>query len=176
MNVEKDLIALVKAFQEAENRHDIEAVMGMFADDAEFEMVGQARVKGKDQIRPIFDYDVGVHTDLQFFDFKCEGNTVTCQVVERNDRMKAAGLEKLLYPSCSLVFRDQLIEKFTASPEAESIRSVAEVMQRFLPWIQKYYPEDCLKLFTPDGRFIRNRQNGERAVLLMKEWRDSGGK
>jgi len=176
MDHQKDLITLVKAFQESENRHDIEALMGKFAEDAEFEMVGQVTLKGKEEIRQIFEYDAGVNTELQFFDFKSEGDTVTCQVVERNDRLKAAGFDKLLYTSCFITFRDQLIQKFSISPDAESARSLGEVMRKFLPWIQKNYPKDYSRLFTPEGRFIRNRENGERVVFLMKEWRGSQGK
>jgi hypothetical protein len=48
MSGEKDPITLVKAFREAENRDDIDAVIGMFVDDAEFERVGQAIPKGKE--------------------------------------------------------------------------------------------------------------------------------
>lgn len=176
MSGQRDLVTLVKAFQEVANRHAIDAVIGMFADDAEFEIAGQVTVVGKEQIRAIFEYDAGGNTELQFFNFRSEGNTVTCQVVERNDRLKAAGFDKLLYPSCSIVFRDELIQKFTNSPEAESARSLGEVMRKFLPWIQKNYPLDYSKIFTPEGRFIRNRENGERVVSLMKEWRASQGK
>ncbi len=176
MSHQEDLITLVKAFQELANRHDIDAVMGKFTEDAEFEMVGQAAVKGKKEIRQIFEYDAGVNTELQFFDFKSEGDTVSCQVVERNDRLKASGFDKLLHTSCSFTFRDQLIQKFITSADAESARAFGEVMRKFLPWIQKNYPKDYSRLFTPEGRFIRNRENGERVVLLMKDWRSSQGK
>ncbi len=173
MTGENDLINSVKAFERSANRHDVDAVMAKFAEDAEFEIVGQVTVKGKKEIRQIFEYDVGVNTELQFFDFKSEEDTVTCQVVERNDRLKAAGFDKVLYPSCFIVFRDQLIQKFSISPDAESARSFGEVVRSFLPWVQKNYPNDYSRLFTPEGRFIRNRENGERVVFLMKEWRTS---
>jgi hypothetical protein len=173
MNHQKDLITLAEAFQESANRHDIEALMGKFTEDAEFEIVGLVTLVGREQIRAIFEYDAGVNTELRFFNFRLEGNTVTCQVVERNDRLKAAGFDELLYTSCSIVFRERLIQKFTFSPQAESIQNLVEVTRLFLPWVQKNYPLDYLKLFTPEGHFIYNRDNGVRVVFLMKDWRTS---
>ncbi len=173
MDSQNNMINLVYLFQEAENCHNIDAVLSMLADDAQFEIVGLATLVGKEQIRTILEYDIGVNTELRFFNFRPEGNTVTCQVVERNDRLRAAGFDEVLYPSCSFVFRDGLIQKLTFSPEAGAIQNLEEVMRRFLPWVQKNHPLDYSKLFTPVGRFIYNRENGERVVFLMKEWRAS---
>jgi len=176
MNTQKDLVSLVKAFQDVANRHAVERVMAMFADDAEFEMVGLFTLVGKQQIRAIFEYDAGVNTELQFINCTSEGNTVTCQLVECNDRLEATGISKLHHTSCVLTFKDRLIKKFTATLPAESTQTIGEMWQAFLPWIAKNYPADYSRMFTPEGRFIYNRENGERVVPLLKEWRASQGK
>jgi len=173
MNTKQDLLGLVQAFQDVANRHAVDTVMGMFADDAEFEIVGLYTVVGKQQIRAIFEYDAGVNTELQFINCTSEGDTVTCQLVERNDRLKVIGISKLQYTSCVLTFKDRLIRKFTVTPPAESARSIGEIWQAFLPWLGRNYPADYSKMFTPAGRFIYNRENGERVVPLLKEWRAS---
>jgi len=150
--------------------------MGMFADDAEFEIVGLYTVVGKQQIRAIFEYDAGVNTELQFINCTSEGDTVTCQLVERNDRLEAIGISKLHYTSAVLTFKEGLIQRFTATPPAESARTIGEMWQTFLPWIAKNYPADYSRMFTPAERFIYNRENGERVVTLLKKWRVSRGK
>lgn len=43
MNDHNNLINLVEAFQEALNQHDVDKVMSMFAEDAEFEIVGVSK-------------------------------------------------------------------------------------------------------------------------------------
>jgi len=176
MNTQQDLLSLVQAFQNVANRHDVDTVMVMFADDAVFELVGLYNLVGKQQIRAIFEYDDGVNTDLQIINCTSEGDTVTCQVVERNDRLEAIGISKLQYTSCVLTFKEGLIEKFTARLPAESARSIGEIWQTFLPWLGKNYPADYSKMISPGGRFIYNRENGERVVPLLKEWRASQGK
>lgn len=176
MNSQNDLVSLVKGFQGVANFHAVERVMAMFADDAEFEIVGLFTLVGKQQIRAIFEYDAGVNAELQFINCTYEGDTVTCQLVERNDRLEATGISELHYPSCVLTFKDRLIKKFTATLPAESARTIGEMWQAFLPWIAKNYPADYSKMFTSEGRFIYNRENGERVIPLLKEWRASEGK
>ncbi len=104
-----NLINLVESFQEVFNRHDVDDILTMFSKDAEFEIVGQSKLTGKQQIRNIFDYDVGVNTELKFINCKSEGNSVHCQILEQNDRLDAIGISELEYASCTFVFKDGLI-------------------------------------------------------------------
>lgn len=67
-----NLIDLVKTFQEKVNQHDIEKIMSMFTADATFEIVGLSKFSGKQQVENIFEYDVGVNTNLKFVNCKSE--------------------------------------------------------------------------------------------------------
>jgi len=49
----------------------------MFAKDAEFELIGIPKYSGKEQIRNVFEYDIGVNTELKFINCKAQGNTVS---------------------------------------------------------------------------------------------------
>ena len=82
-----NLIDLVESFQERVNQHDVEKIMTMFTEDATFEDVGLSKFAGKQQVKIIFEYDVGVNTNLQFINCKSECNTVHCKILERNDRL-----------------------------------------------------------------------------------------
>ncbi len=163
------LIRCVDAFQEAANRHAIDTVLAMFAEEAEFEIVGLTKLTGKPQIRAIFEYDAGVNGDLQFINRTATGDTVTCQLVERNDRLAAIGIDPLFYPSCVFVFKAGRIQRFTAIPDADGIGKSRAAWKAFLPWVAEHYPVDHAGLFTPEGRFIQNRENGERVVVLLME-------
>ena len=166
-----DLLNLVESFQEAINQYNVDKVMTMFTEDAKFEIMGISKFSGKEQVKNIFEYDVGVNTQLQFINCKSHGNTVSGQILERNDRLEAIGIGELKYSSCTFVFRDNLIESFTAEIPDEFVQYNIEVWQKFLPWLTENYPNEHSKMFTPEGRFYYNRENGAGVVRLLREWR-----
>jgi ketosteroid isomerase-like protein len=59
-----NLIDLVESFQERVNQHNIEKIMAMFTEDATFEIVGFSKFAGKQRVKNIFEYDIGVNTNL----------------------------------------------------------------------------------------------------------------
>ena len=84
-----NLQSLVESFKDAVNRKDVDKVLTMFTEDAEFELVGVSKYCGKEQIKNQFEYDAGVNGELKFTAFRSEENTVYCQCTERNDRLAA---------------------------------------------------------------------------------------
>lgn len=165
-------INLVESFQEAVNQHNVDKVMTMFTEDAKFEIVGLSKFSGKKQVKNIFEYDVGVNTQLQFINCKSEGNIVRCQILERNDRLDAIGIGELKYSSCTFVFKGMLIQSFTAEIPPESVQYNSDVWQKFLPWCSGNYPDEYSQMFTSEGRFIYNRENGARVVPLLRIWHE----
>jgi hypothetical protein len=85
-------------------------------------------------------------------------------------------LSIILYASCTFVFKDGLIQSFTAKIPAESMRYIMEKWQNFMPRITKHYPDEYLRMFASEGRFIYNRENGKDVVPLLREWRISQAK
>ncbi len=168
---QEDLASLVKAYLEAKNNRDLDAVLDMFADDAEFELVGMGTLVGKDQIRTLDGYDVGINTRLEFSHITQEGNTVTCQLVETNDWLAAAGLREVHYPRSVFTFEDGLIARITAEPSPESAQAMRQVLRAFVPWIAQNHPEAMPVLFTPNNQFIYSEKNGLLVVSLLREWK-----
>ncbi len=56
------------------------------------------------------------------------------------------------------------------------MRYIMEKWQNFIPWITKNYPDEYSRMFTSEGRFIYNRENGRDVVPLLREWRISQAK
>lgn len=173
MSIKQDLLDKVQGFQNAAKNHEVDKLMDMFAEDAKFHIDGQNPLIGKEEIRSIFEYDAGVNGELVFINCTSEGDTVSCQVLERNDRLKASGINELLYPSCAFTFRDGLIIEFKAVRDAERAQAQAKMWPKFRQWVSEKYPNDYLKLFDAEGKFIRNFENGKRSVQLLKKWRAS---
>jgi len=173
MNTKQELLEKVQEFQDAAKSHDLDKLMEKFAENARFHIDGQNPLIGKNQIRSIFEYDAGVNGELEFINCTSEGDTVSCQILERNDRLKASGIKELIYPSCRFMFRDGLIKEFKAVREPEMAQAQAKMWPEFRQWVSENYPKDYLKLFDTEGKFIRNFENGKRSVQLLKEWRAS---
>ncbi len=165
-----NLIDLVESFQERVNQHNIEKIMAMFTEDATFEIVGFSKFAGKQQVKIIFEYDIGVNTNLEFINCKSEGNTVHCQLLERNDRLDAIGIRELKYSSCILTFKDGLIQSFAAEIPPEFVEHNSKILKKFIPWLTENHPDDYARMFMPDGRFIYNRENGRDVVPLLRKW------
>jgi limonene-1,2-epoxide hydrolase len=161
---------LVDSFQESVNRKDVDKVLTMFTENAEFELVGISKYSGKEQIRNVFEYDAGVNSEIKLINCKFEGNTLNCQIMERNDRLAAMGISELKIPSCTIIFRDGLIQSFSAKVSPEMVQHNTEVWQKFIPWCKENHPHEYSKMFTSEGRFIYNRENGAGVVLLLRKW------
>ena len=163
---------LVDSFQEAYKRQDVNKVLGMFTENAEFELIGISKYSGKEQIRNVFEYDAGVNSEIKLINRKFEGNTLNCQIMERNDRLAAMGISELKIPSCTIIFRDGLIQSFSAKVSPEMVQYNTEVWQKFVPWCKENHPDEYFKIFTSKGQFIYNRENGAGVVPLLRKWRE----
>ena len=167
---QRNLIDLIITFQIRVHQHDIEKIMSMFTEDATFEIVGLSKFSEKQQVKTIFEYDIGVNTHLQFINFKVEGNTVHCKILERNDRLDAIGISELEFSSCIITFKDQLIKSFTAEVPPDFVEHNIAILKKFIPWLTENHPNDYSRMFTPEGRFIYNYENGRDVVPLLRKW------
>jgi limonene-1,2-epoxide hydrolase len=170
MGIPNTLINLVETFQEKVNQHNVKEIMTMFTEDAEFEIVGLSKFSGKQNVKIIFEYDVGVNTNLQFINCKSEGDVVYCQILERNDRLDAIGINELKYSSCTFTFRNGLIQSFAPEIPPDFIEYNNKILEKFIPWLKEYYPNEYSTMFTTEGRFIYNYNNGKDVVPLLRRW------
>lgn len=120
----------------------------------------------------IFEYDVGVNTNVKYINCKSEGDTVQCQILERNDRLEAIGIDELKFSSCIFTFKDGLIQSFKAEIPPESVQYNAEIWKKFIPWLMENYQGEYSRMFMDDGRFIYNRKNGSDVVQMLKKWNE----
>ena len=165
-----NLIDLVKTFQERLNEHNIEKIMSMFSEDATVERVGYSKFAGKQQVKINFEYDSGkqqiknileyqdeVNSNYQFTNYKSEGDTVHCQSSQRNDIIDAIGVSGRGYNSCIFTFKDGLIQSVAVEIPPESVEQNSKILKKLIPWLTEKYPNEYVRMFMPDGRFIYNR-------------------
>jgi len=158
--------------QDAMNRHDIDAILQMFTDDALFEIDARPPWVGHAQIREILEYDAAVHGKLRFINCISEGDVVTGELLEQNDRLAAIGIETLRYSSCRLAFHEGRIQRFSAVREAAGAQGVATPGRRSSPgWPRTTPPTAC--------GCSRRRGGSSKTAKMERGWcccSGSGGK
>ena len=166
-----DPIGLVKAYEEAFNRHDLDAVMALFADDAATQnvwFVGSS-VISKPDISLQHDYSFGRNHTIQNSECSMDNDTVTCQAVTWDDCTKAAGLDGLHYKSVKYVFEDKKINKVTGTIVGDDYAAMGRFNSRLIYWTQANRSEELDKVI--DGEFlIINREAGEILAKLCQEF------
>ena len=172
MSAQDDLLSIVESYQILHNDGQVDDLMELFTDDAEFELVGQTTLKG-DSLQAIHDYDTAIDSRLAFINCDAQGNTVTCQVVEFNNWLEKAGLQPLFYTSSVFTLEDDKIARISSTMSPQSVQSIGETLQAFVPWLMANRAEVASPLFSGEGAFIYSYDNGELVLQLLSEWREA---
>jgi hypothetical protein len=166
-----DLRTLVRHYQTLANAHQIEEIMTLFTKGARFEMVGQGTLIGVEAIRALHEYDKGINTWIEFQNIQGDGLTVTCECIEENDWLKAAGMGLILYPKVEFVFtKSGQIKAIISVLSEEQKTAMQSVLASFIPWLKKYRPYICAGLFNSSGEFFYTEINGRQVVDLLLKW------
>ena len=166
----QDLLSKVTAYVDAVNRHDLKAIDAMLTNDITFEMNGRSIAEGKEHARLVYDTDAGFNIELELADCKQAGNKVTCRITERNDYVKAAGINQIEYTSDVFTFKNGLIRKISATMSPESVKAGKEFDQGFVTWVRRNRSDELTKLMTPDGKFKWGRESAIIMVNLVKDY------
>jgi hypothetical protein len=166
---QEDLVGLVQALQDAMSRGNLDAAMALYADDAEFEFVGMGSLVGQVQIRGYKEYIAALNTDLQYSDCTAEGNTVTCKLTKNDDMLRKVTAGPVSH-SMAFKFEGSLIKKQAVTTPPASAKVLGQTSGAFLGWVKESHPEAMAKLFTSEGQFVYNGENGALVASLVKEW------
>ncbi len=129
----EDPISIVRAFDAALNAHDLEAVMGLFAEDATVRYVpapppGPAAYEGKPEIRGLVQRLIEEGIAVQAEHYEATGERVT----SRDRRTCAARHEQLggnpVILTCEAVVRGGKIASLTFTFSPESLRRIQATM------------------------------------------------
>ncbi len=172
-----DLLQRVADYEDACNRHDVDAVLSLYAKDARLEFGPLGAIEGKDRIRGIHEYDRAIDTELRFENCTVEYRTVTCRVVENNQWLVTAGLEPLVYSASIFAFdRQGRIETTVAQMSPDSAQVLGQVMARFNAWARSNAAWEYSELFRPDGSFEYSYDSGGKILDLLRQWRADSGR
>ena len=135
---QSDPAALLKQYAETLNRGDAAGVLAMFADDAVFDGPGlcaAAPCVGKAALQKELERQVAVKEHFTILKQYVSGNVVTSRVEFRNDRVKQAGVERVI----GWVITEMQGEKIVYMRGGIGDRSDPQTA-RFAEWVRTHPP------------------------------------
>lgn len=164
MNSEHPYIALLERYQEASNRHDIEACVAMFADNGVIMMGGESYA-GADALRDAHEYDLGSQTLVAFRDLEVDGDLIRCTFWNEHELSRVIGNGGMT-GKAEFTIKDDRIHKFNILPPGDDERTrVMEKAAPVLKWLRENHPDAVAKWKGFD------RSAGEAVFALAELWR-----
>lgn len=160
-----DHIKLLKAYEEASNRHDIDGCTAMFTEDGSIVLMGDV-FAGRDAIRAAHEYDKASQTFVKFLNPQVDGNVIRCAFWNQHELGRAIGDDGMT-GSAEFTFEGELIKKFDILPPSEEERSrFREKAGDTFKWLRANHPGILAKTQGFD------RSAGEAVFKLAELWRE----
>ena len=166
--------AKIKAFEEAINSHDVDAVLAFYTEPVTIEMGRTSRPLTETELRPLAEWDSIVNTQVSFTVKETRGDTVFCSKTETNDWYKAFTIDTIYFDPWIAVFEEGKIRQITYIHTRESIRKMAEAYKGFYDWAYEERPIK-LKELMPEGQPIRGVTSAKKWMEILAEWREETG-
>ena len=168
MTSEHPYTVLLKRYQEASNRHDIEACVSMFTEDGVI-LSGGDSYSGVAALRAAHEYDDGSQTLVEFRDFEIDDDIVRCTSWNEHELSRALDSDGMT-SKAEFTIRDDQIYKFDILPPEDAERK--RVMEKIAPafkWLRENHPDAVEKWKGFD------RAAGEAVFALAELWRQHQG-
>ena len=177
-------LARVKAFVVAHNRHDLEAALAFYADDAEFQLNGgRVAVHGVAQIRELESFDVfaGSHVEPRGLTARTEGGNVVisiAEVVEHSRIFQAVGLPTVTTASIDRAFvvRSDGRFAFVAQPEfAAACREIlTPAFSQSIAWLRETRDARA-GVLSNNGKLHLTAATVPAMIAAITDWRRATG-
>ena len=155
---------VLKAYEEASNRHDIETCVKMFTEDGSIILMGNA-YSGVDAIRAAHEYDLASQTFVKFLNPQVDGNMIRCAFWNQHELGRAIG-DNGMTGGAEFTFEGDRIKLFNILPPSpEELARFREIAGPALKWLRENHPDVIEKSMGFD------RSAGEATFALAELWR-----
>lgn len=170
-------LEIVENYQNLENQHDVEQLLALFSKDAQLNFGPMGVITGQEQIQNIHEYDRALNTNLQMDSCRIDGKKVICQVIEHNDWLRAAGINRLIFTKAEYTISDNnQISAISVTLAPASADSLRRALGSLDTWARKNVPEMYSALFQKDGRFNYSYESGKQILSIIQQWQASAQK
>jgi hypothetical protein len=137
--VPADTVAILRAYQDACNRFDIEASVALFAADGVINERG-ITIRGREAIRAAHEYDRAVNAQISLEDFAVAGETVTCRFYYTKELDRLLDLDGL-HQAARFLVHDGRIHAFAIlGPDETELRRHLRRKGPFFDWAKRHHP------------------------------------
>jgi limonene-1,2-epoxide hydrolase len=164
-----ELIEVVRAYEEAYNRHDSKAVNQLYAPDARFHIEGIMAIEGKQALIGRTDYDIELHTHIHVNPVSTRDNRLQAHVTESNEWLREIGIGTAKYEAEFEVI-DGKIKSIIAKPVPTTRDAIVRVLNDFSQWGLNNRPSEA-RILMPEGKIIFNAHNARLGLIILREWK-----
>lgn len=166
-----DVRAQYLRYMQASDARDLATLASMTADDIVWHL-GPYELRGKPEALLPHESDAVMNTTLEVRDLRVEGQVVECELIERNDMLRAAGIGSWRHYA-RFVFDETgrviLKEPWRTSPDDAE---VAKRMQPFREWVRTVHPQSVPNFDDIADCF--GTEPAKRSRQLMQDWVAAG--
>jgi hypothetical protein len=164
------LVDVVKTYEQAYNDRDLDALLALFAADVHFEIAGQVDLRGKDQLKSLAEYDFALNVEMSIDQYETRDDTVMCQLLERNDWLRTAGIPEARYMA-RFKIEDGLIRTISAEQTPETAADFKKVLGSLMRWAEQERSATLAEMM-PEGKFAYNGENAVKSLSLLRQWKE----
>jgi hypothetical protein len=162
--------AVVASYERTYNAHQIDSLLVLFTDDAQYEFTGmETPLVGKVAIAEKTRYDSTLDSQLKLIIDHIKRDTVFVNAMETNNWLFTAGLQPNVYSSIAFIISNGKIKRVRAELSEPSVAAINAVMGALIPWAQENEPEKLGRLL-PGGGFAYNRGSAALSLELLDDW------
>ncbi len=169
-----NLVGLIKSYEDAFNRHDIDAVMVLLSPDPTVIFgtgTGVSAANQRDTQLLLKNWVFGLNSEIHHADCMITGDTVSCKSVYNDVIVTAVGLAVYHYDQTEFTFKGDKLQTLIYKGEPnEEYRKLNKWTQDFGYWLRKNYPSDAViwdtNLYAPDSGEITSLRIKEYAATL----------
>jgi len=165
------LLASVKAYEAAANRHDWQGLQPLLGDHLVIDLGDGMNLVGREGAGRLHEWEWAMATRIAYSDCKVSGATVTCRATEENDFLRTAGLGPITYTAATLTFEDGRVTRLSSVLSEESAASVGGFMESFLTWAKETDPKGLARFYDEgQGSFTFGREGAVTLKRLVRTY------
>jgi hypothetical protein len=168
-NPEQSNKQFLNKYIEAANSHNIKEVQSMYSDSIVW-YLGPYTLKGKEEAIAPLRFDKGANTILKVSNVIVNGDTIDCDLLERNDVLTACGINEL-HHFPRFILKDGSIKKILSRKPPVENKAFVDCITAFAGWLSVNSPEEYKK-FWPEGKFNYSEERGKAMPIEIRKWRE----
>lgn len=168
----QDLRDTVKAFVDAHNTHNVDAILALLADNIRYEEEGVDMREGKAEFREKEMWDHAVNAEIEVRRLQVRGNTVTGSAVEFSDYYRAAGIDAYNYDSITIEFEGGKITSIVLVPSSDSSNQFANALNSFVVWATNPNNGIDINRLKENGAWAFSSNTAPAWVELLNKWKE----